>query len=324
MKIIVPFKVLWNESKITNLEIGKNINLDSLSAWVAVDYFRKLPPPCRFMISEDDIYKAQRRTSQCRFVGKMHEVTFYDKTRELWDKPQQNIDEFYLRKPNILRFEVRLNKLALERLFEKKNISLSNLAAKKDLYEKVIEEYWHPFVKASKHNPIYVSPQALLAQIKSHLEPKSYINLLAFKEMEYREGFYYTKCFFEREIGKQETNNIIACYKRYPILNIVDYKYDIMDKLDYALSQPRWWLKMENVFKPNDKPFEFSQCLVEDWWSTADSSKYLGICERAVQNKCRSGEIPCFLVGGKYRLRKNDVMNYQYQQKLIKKNPNTL
>ncbi|MBR3632267.1 MAG: helix-turn-helix domain-containing protein [Elusimicrobiaceae bacterium] len=324
MGIKAPFEVLWEHSTMSALEIGKNINLDSLPAWVVVDYLKKFPAPCGYMDPAEDYYHSQTRNNQCRFYSRSHEVTFYNKTQELQDKLQQNMEGFFFCRPNILRFEVRLNKSALKTLFGKTAISLSDLAAKKDCYEEVVEKYWNPFVKASKHNPIYLSPQAQLAQVKSHLKPQSYINLLAFKEMEYREGFCYTKCFFEREIGKQETHNIIACYKRYPILNIVDNKYDIIDKLDYAISHPRWWLKMEDIFKPNERPFEFSQCLVEDWWTTADSSEYLGICERAVQNKCRSGEIPSFFVGGKYRLKKADVMNYQYQQKLIKKTPNTL
>lgn len=158
MRIIIPFEVLWSKSSTYNLEICKNFNGDQLPAWIVMDYFSKLPPPCRFMILEDDIYKAQYRIGQCRFVGKMHEVTFYNKTQELCDKPQSNIAEFYCHKPmpNILRFEVRLKKKALQSILGKETgiITLSDLAHNQKIYDKVIEKYWKPFVKASKQLPM--------------------------------------------------------------------------------------------------------------------------------------------------------------------------
>ncbi len=327
MRIIIPVDVLWCKSLISNLEICKNINVDEVPVWVLIDYFRKLPPPCRFMILEDDIYKAQRRIGQCRFVGERHEVTCYDKTREVIDRPQSNIAEFYCYKPmpNILRFEVRLKKEALQSILgkEKGIITLSDLAHNYKLYDKVIEKYWKPFVKASKYIPIYASPEVQLAQIKHKLSPEEYKNLLLFKFLEEEQGFIYAKEYFKREL-KENIPKITALYRKYPLVEIVKPRYQLMDKLDQIISHPRWWRTMEDVFKPNEQPFEFTECLVQDWWSTKDSAKYLGIGERAVQNKCRDGEIPCCLVGGKYRLKKSDVMNYLYQQKLAKKNPETI
>ena len=330
MEIEVPLDTLRNASNVYGVEICKGINTDVMPSRISVDHFSKFPAPRGYMDPAEDYYRSQPKPGQCRFFGKMHEVTFYDKTKDLLDKPQDNIKEFERRIPNILRWEVRLHGKALQYFFKvdeegkkKRLITLSDLVDKIDFYEEVIKKYWKPFVKASKYIPIYASPEVQLEQIKAYLSPDEYKALLLFKFLEDSQGYIYaTECFkqnFEEDLAK-----VKYLYRKYPLMDVVAPKYQIMDKLDQAISQPHWWITMADVFQPNEHPFEFSNYLVEDFWTIKDSADYLGVCERVVQKKCKDGEIPSRMIHKQYRLRKGDVMNYLYQHRKTAKGPETI
>lgn len=325
MGLYIPFDDLWFSSSLGGLEICKNVWLNELPTAIVINYLRKFSPPRSRMVLEEDTYtKGQYRIDQCRFVGKTQEATFYNKTQELQKEVKLECKQLS-DQPNILRFESRINKSVLQVLTGRKKLSLADLAALGDtLYIKVLKRYWDPFVEFGKYMPVYVSAEDQLARIKHELTSQQHIRLLAFKSMVAREGVCCAKEYFKRNFGESLAISVWTCFKKYPILNIVQPRYSILDKLDKALYHPHWWLKKEDIFYPNPEPFSFDNYMVEDFWTTKDSAKYLGIGERAVQNKCRDGEIPCCLIGGKYRLKKGDVMDYAYSQKVGAKESKSL
>ena len=314
MEIDIPFETLWGESSIVGLEICKNWWLNEVPSEVVINYLRKFPPPRSRMKLEDAVYtQGKYRIDSCRFAGEIHEVAFYNKTQELQDHKHWGLEWWYQmpQKPSILRFEVRLKKEGLY-TFTGKTPSLKDLANLKDgLYTEVLKKYWDPFVKFGKYMPIYVSAEDQLARIENELTTQQYTNLLAFKSLVEKEGVDYARTYFKRHMpGKAAA--IWNCFKQHPVLDAVQPRYSILDKVDKILYNPHWWLNPEDIFNPNPEPFSFQNSLIEDFWTTKESADYLGICERVVQRKCKEGEIPSRMINRKYRLRKGDVMDYAY------------
>ena len=254
---------------------------------------------------------------QIIFRGKHREITFYNKRKELLthQTEQHNLDWLWtnINAPkNLLRLEIRLKKKYLENLFDDKKPLLQDIFTEK-MYQKIIQRNWCPFYTHNKDTLLGLSPVDEIELLGDKLPPEQRPDFLVIKTIINKYGFNETKYQLAKKYGwsEAEIKQKMDLLSKSKILSTVLGEYNFMPFLHNAIINHTVQNKMEQFLEKPTTIFAFEEYMVKDWWSSAESAKYLGVSDRQIRKMCETGNLKSYQIGKLYRLKKVDVIEYQ-------------